>query len=322
MVDGLIAPYIAQSFSPARWLDLNLGLRLDHDTRFGDKLSPRSAVGITPWVGGRLKLIYAEAFRGPSAYEFTYSDPNSQTAARDLGPETVRSIEGSIEQRFGKHRLLFGLFRSWWSGLVGYAALSEEEIAAAVARGELAPGVGEASRYINTARIDNYGLNAGYEGAALEGRLRFGLNVTAANTRLDNRDGSGSLPLVVAPQTFGNARVAYDLAAPAARLGMALRFMDRRPASRAYDGGFEQFPSAPPVLALRLTLSGAVAPLPGLSYRLGGEYSFAKVDAYMIGAATYANDNVTQPELAPVRRAQLFFGLEYAFEPAEPDAAH
>jgi outer membrane receptor for ferrienterochelin and colicins len=322
LVDGLIAPYVAQSFSPTRWLDVNLGLRLDHDTRFGDKLSPRSAVGITPWAGGRLKLIYAEAFRGPSAYEVTYSDPNSQVLAHGLGPETVRSIEGSVEQRFGKHRLLFGLFRSWWSGLVGWEVLSEEEIAAAVAGGELAPGVSDASRYINLGRIDNYGLNAGYDGAALAGRLRFGLNWSAANTRVDSGDGSGSSVLVVAPQTFGNARVAYDLAAPGVRLGMALRFMERRPASRAYDGGFSPVPSAPPLLAVRLTLSGAVAPVPGLSYRAGGEYSFAKVEPYPIGANTYANDNVTRAELAPVRRVQLFLGLEYALEPAEPDAGH
>jgi hypothetical protein len=311
--DGLLAPYVAQSFSPAPWLDVNLGLRLDHDTRFGEKLSPRSALGVTPWGGGRLKLIYAEAFRGPSAYELTYRDPNSQVSALGLGPETVRSVEGSFEQRFGKHRLLFGLFRSWWSGLVGSTTLGQEELAAAIARGELSATVIEAYRRSNFGRIDNYGLNAAYEGAAAQGRLRFGLNVTAANTRADAGDGSGPQVLQVAPQTFGNARLSYDLAAPWPTLAAALRFTDRRLASRVYDGGFSPPPSAPALVALRLAVTGVVATLPGLSYRVGGEYSFAKVEPYVIGPSQYASDTVTRAELAPTRRVQAFVGLEYAF---------
>jgi hypothetical protein len=114
-------------------LDLNLGVRLDHDTRFGSALSPRTALGITPWSGARLKLIYAQAFRAPSAYELSYSDPSSQVAVDALDPESVRSIETSIEQRFGRNRVLFGVFRSVWSGMVGALALTDAELAQAVA---------------------------------------------------------------------------------------------------------------------------------------------------------------------------------------------
>ena len=314
--DGLVAPYVAQSFSPASWLDLNLGLRLDHDTRFGNKLSPRSALGVTPWGGGRLKLIYAEAFRAPSPYEITYGDPNSELPATGLGPESVRSVEGSVEQRFGSHRLLFGLFRSWWSGMVGTEALSPEEIEAGVARGDLVAGVTDVARYSNVERIDNYGLNAAYDGAALDGRLRFGLNVTAATSRVDAGDGSSSQVLAVAPQTFGNARASYEIAPAWPTVAAALRFSDRRLANRAYDGGFSPTPSAPPLLALRLAASGTLSSLPGLGYRVGAEYSFAKVEPYVIGAAQYANDNVTQAELAPIPRLGGFIGLEYSFEAA------
>jgi outer membrane receptor protein involved in Fe transport len=312
--DGLVAPYLAQTFSPCSWLDLNLGLRFDHDTRFGNQLSPRSALGVTPWDSGRLKLIYAQAFRGPSAYEITYGEPNSQIPAYGLGPESVRSIEGSIEQRFGSHRLLFGVFRSWWRGLVGSVELDAEEIDAAIAAGQLTPGISEAYRRSNLGRIHNYGLNAAYDGAELAGRLHFGLGVTATSTRVDAGDGSGSQVLPVAPQTFGNARLSYQLTPTGPTLASALRFSDRRLASRAYDGGFYPMPSAAPLLALRFAASGAVSPVPGLSYRVGAEYSFAKVEPYVIGAIQYANDNVTQAELAPTRRLQGFIGLEYAFE--------
>jgi outer membrane receptor for ferrienterochelin and colicins len=312
--DGLLAPYVAQAFSPTSWLDLNLGVRLDDDTRFGEKFSPRTAIGVAPWDGGRLKLIYAEAFRGPSAYELGYSDPNSQIPAPELGPETVRSVEGSFEQRFGKHRLLFGLFASRWNGLVNYATLSQDEIDAGIAAGHLTPGLESAARYANSDTVRNYGMNAAYEGATLGGRLRFGLNITAATTSIDFADGAGAREVTVAPQTFGNARTSYELGGGLPTVALAFRFTDRRLADRAYDGGFARAPSAPPMLAARAALTGELPPLPNLSYRVGAEYSFTAVEPYVIGATTYAVDETTRAELAPTRRAQGFIGLEYAFD--------
>jgi outer membrane receptor protein involved in Fe transport len=314
LTDGIIAAYAAQAFSPTNFLDVNLGLRLDHDTRAGDSLSPRLALGAAPWSGGRWKLIYAEAFRAPSGYEVTYSDPGSQVAAPELEPETVRSIEASIEQRFGKHRVMFGVFRSWWNDMVGYATLTEEELDAGVARGELSPGLEEAYRRTNIARIDNYGFNAGYEGAAVDGRLRFGLNYTVARTTEDAGDGTGRQPQRVSPQAFGNARVSYDLSDSLPTLGAAVRFNDRQLIDRFYDGGFTSPQTAPPAAAVKLTVSGRMPALEKLSYRLGAEYSFSRSEPYVIGPALYAIDETSRPELAPVRRAQVFLGLEYAFE--------
>jgi outer membrane receptor protein involved in Fe transport len=312
--DGLIAPYAAQTLSPTSWLDFNLGLRVDDDSRFGTKLSPRTALGLSPWRGGRVKLIYAEAFRGPSAYELSYADPNSQIAAPALGPETVHSAEGSIEQRFGKHRVLFGVFRSNWSQLVGTLELTQPELDAAIARGELSPDATVAYRYANTVSVNNYGMNAAYEGAAVAGRLRFGLNFTSAITRIDPGDGSGSQVPPVAPRVFCNARVSYDLGGKLPTLALASRFSGRRLADRFYDGGFTPPPSAPPSLALRGAVSGAFPAVAGLTYRAGFDYSFARVEPYVIGAAVYANDTVGRAELAPTRRVQAFLGFEYAFE--------
>ena len=312
--DGLLAPYIAQTLSPARFLDVNLGLRLDHDTRFGDKLSPRTAVGATPWDGGRVKLIYAEAFRGPSAYELTYSDPNSQVTAPNLGPETVRSLEGSFEQRFGKHRIVVGIFRSWWRDMVDAAAVSSSELDAGVASGELTPGLAEASQYKNVARVDNVGMNAGYDGAAAGGRLRFGANATVARTTVDEGDGSGGRPMTVAPRAFGNARASYELGENLPTIGLAVRVQGRRLADGYYEGGFSAPPSAPPLVSTRLALIGPFAPVPGLSYRVGGEYSFVSTEPYIVGALLYAQDQTSRAELAPTRRAQVFVGLDYAFE--------
>lgn len=314
LTDGIIAAYAAQAFSPTNFLDVNLGLRLDHDTRAGDSLSPRLAVGAAPWNGGRWKLIYAEAFRAPSGYEMTYSDPASQVAAPDLQPETVRSIEASMEQRFGKHRILFGVFRSWWNDMVGTVTLADPELEAAIARGELSPAVGEGYRRSNIARIDNYGFNAGYDGAAVDGRLRFGLNYTAARTLENAGDGTGARPQHVAPQAFGNARISYDLSGSLPTLGAAARFHDRQLSMQFYDGGFSVPPTAPGAVALKFTVSGRMPAHAKLSYRLGAEYSFAQREPYAIGPMLYAVDETSRAELAPVRRAQIFLGLEYAFE--------
>jgi outer membrane receptor for ferrienterochelin and colicins len=309
--DAALAVYAQQSLSPTAWLDLNVGARFDYDERSGSALSPRSAVGITPWDGGRLKLIYSEAFRAPSAYEIGYADYTTQIPSGGLDAETVRSAEASIEHRFGAHRLLLGGFRSWWDDMVAYDLLDADQLSRAQAAGLLDPSITEAYEYTNIARIDNYGYNAAFEGSHLERRLRYGLNVTQAFSRQDPRDGSDPQRLTVGPALFGNARVSYEFREPWPTLGLAAQYQRRRLADRAFDGGFAETPSAPAHVELKLTASGAVSPVPGLRYRVGGNYAFSRVSPYVIGPWQFAVDETTPYELAPLRRMQLFIGLEY-----------
>jgi outer membrane receptor for ferrienterochelin and colicins len=306
--------YAEQHMSPLRWLDVNAGLRFDYDQRVtGGALSPRSAVGITPWDQGRLKLIYSQAFRAPSAYEIEYANPVYQIKPTDLSAETVRSIEGSLEQRFGSQRILVGAFRSWWRDMVALSTLSAQELSTALADGRLDSGTTEAYQYRNLAKIQNYGINAAFEGSLLGERLRYGLNLTYAVSRVDEGDGSPH-ELTVGPSLFGNARVAYDLGSPLPTLGVALQYLGRRPADRAFDGGFARTPYADPHVETRLTASGTAPFLAGLSYRLIGDYAFAREAPYVIGPNQNATDDSTPYELAPVRRMQLFLELEYQFE--------
>jgi outer membrane receptor for ferrienterochelin and colicins len=309
--DAALAVYVQQSVSPTAWLDLNVGARFDYDERSGSALSPRSAVGITPWDGGRLKLIYSEAFRAPSAYEIGYADYTTQIPSGGLDAETVHSIEASIEHRFGAHRLLLGGFRSWWDDMVAYDLLDEDRLARAQAAGLLDPTITEAYEYTNIARIDNYGYNAAFEGSHFERRLRYGLNVTQAYSRQDPRDGSDPQRLTVGPALFGNARVSYEFREPWPTLGLAASYQRRRLADRALDGGFAEVPTAPAHVELKLTASGDISPVPGLRYRVGGNYSFSRVSPYVIGPWQFAVDEATPYELAPLRRMQLFIGLEY-----------
>jgi outer membrane receptor for ferrienterochelin and colicins len=309
--DSAVAVYAQQSASPTRWLDLNLGARFDYDQRSGSALSPRSAIGITPWVGGRLKLIYSEAFRAPSAYELGYADYTTQVSPEQLSAETVRSVEGSFEQRVGAHRIMFGVFRSRWVDMVGYQLLDEAQLGAAQAAGRLDPSISEAYVYENIARIENYGLNAALEGSFLVHRLRYGLNLTEAFTRQDPRDGSDPQHLTVGPSLFGNARVSYEFQEPLPTLALAAQYQSRRLSDRALDGGFATTPTAPPHGELKMTVTGQISALPGLTYRTGLNYAFSRVSPYVIGPWQYAVDETTPYELAPLRRLQVFVGVEY-----------
>lgn len=312
-LDALLAPYLQASWAPTGWLDANAGLRLDYDTRFGSKLSPRVALGVTPWANGRIKAIYAEAFRGPTAYELNYADRTDQVAAPGLSAETVRSFELSFEQRFGAQRLFFGVFRSSWQDMVSYRLLGEDELQAQIAGGALDNGATAAYQYANTGSLTSYGYNAAYEGT-FASKLHLGLNLTSSISRIDLGDGSGEHALTVSPAFFGNARASYELGGNLPTPALAVYYLARRPADRAFDGGFAVAPYAPPDLALRFTLSGLVPGLAALSYRLSVNYDGAARGPYVVGPNQYAVDATTQPALSPQRRLSGFAGLEYTFQ--------
>ncbi len=312
--DGAVGVYLEQSLSPARGLALDAGVRGDIDQRFGSKASPRGALVVEPWRGTTWKAIYSEAFRAPSAYERGYADPSSQIPAPNLGPESERSLEASIEQHVGTQRVLFGAFRSWWHDMVQYAILDDAELARAIARGELLDGTEEAYQYRNLASIDNWGLNAAWEGTTAARRLRYGLNVTSAFTRVDYGDGGDPLPPTVGPQLFGNARAAWDFGERRPTLALAGFLLGRRPADRAFDGGFSPQPFTPPHVELRATLSGELPGIRSVSYRLATGYAFAKSGPYVVGTNHYA-PGPGPAELSPVNRLYGFLTLEWNLLP-------
>jgi outer membrane receptor protein involved in Fe transport len=303
--------FTENTFHPTSWLYFNGGARLDVDERFGTKVSPRAALAVVPWKDGTLKAIYSEAFRGPNSFEASYADPGFQVAAQNLRPESVRSVEGSLEQRFGGHRALLSFFRSWWSDMVVLEQLTAAELDAAKAAGQLAAGTGNATQYRNAGSIDNYGFGVTLEGSAAARRLHYGFNLTGAYARRSFTDGRPSQPLPVAPQVFGNARLAYDLPRGLPTVALAAQFLGARPADRAFDGGFTPTPYAPPQLLLRATVSGAMPRVPGLSYRLGAQYSFADRSAYVAGPIQAATPLRSWAELAPVDRFRANVGLSY-----------
>jgi iron complex outermembrane receptor protein len=79
------------------------GVRYDNYSSFGGKASPRVAMVYRPQSSTAVKVMYGEAFRAPSTYELDYHDGGeSQKANPNLEPETMRSVEFSVQQGFGE----------------------------------------------------------------------------------------------------------------------------------------------------------------------------------------------------------------------------
>ena len=300
-----LGAYLQNTYWPVDFLGINLGARWDGDSRFGSALSPRAALTLLPWNRATLKLMYAEAFRAPAAWDVYYTDPRSQIAGgRGLQAEGVRSVETSFEQRWGTQRLFAGAFHSWWQQLVRLEDLDDDELAAAIASGELLPDTPAGAQLRNVSSIRSYGFNLGYDGS-LAGALRYGLSLTHAVTRV-SEPGAGSDILPVAAPTVGNARISYTLPGLLPTAALAARYASRRP-SDEYATDYERF--TPAQLQLRLTLSGEL-PLPGLSYRLTADYSTSALGPYAVGPIPA--EDASRP-LIPMDRFRTGVGLQYDF---------
>ena len=92
---------------------------------------------------------------------------------------------------------------------------------------------------------------------------------------------------------FGNARVSYDFGERYPVIGLAAHYAGKRPAARAFEKYFTPPPYVGPQVELRLTISGPVPVLPGLSYRASLDYAFADKAPYIVGRPV---DNHNDPD--------------------------
>ncbi|HEY6556715.1 MAG TPA: TonB-dependent receptor [Polyangiaceae bacterium] len=307
----LLSPYLEQTWNPTRWLAMSGGARLDVDPRFSPIVSPRLAVSVKPFEKTTVKGVYSQGFRAP-AWAETETVERKQMPSAELAPEFVRSVEGSIEQRFGANRVMFGVFRSWWDDLVEQHILSQGEIDAARSAGEWSLAQGGAVRYQNISELTNYGYNASLRGSLSEGQLSYGLNGTAAYTR--SRHGSEKRVLPVAPQVFGNGFAAYTFSEQLPTPALAVQYVGERLIDRAYEVEWRDPRYVSGFVRVRATLSGAVPGVPGLDYRLSATYSTASEGPYVVGLRPYSRNTGPQPVYGnPTDTVSAFFGLSYHF---------
>jgi outer membrane receptor for ferrienterochelin and colicins len=305
-----VGVYLQQTLRPVDPVGLNAGVRLDLDDRYGAHVSPRGAANFATWKGAAFKVIYAEAFRAPTAFERYYADPTSQVAPDDLLPEIVRGVETSFEQRFGAQRLEIGGFASFWEDLVLTEDLSDEEVADAIARGQLEDGVEFAQQTRNAGSIDSFGFTARFDGSAAKGKLRYAASLTRARSRRTDPLTAAPVELGAASQLFGNARVSYDFSDGAPVLALASRFSGPRPSNDEDSGGTTA--EAPGQLELRATVSGTFPGVSVLTYRLTGSHAFHDRYPYSVGPA-FRDDGTS--ELAPVDQTKIAIGLGVDLDP-------
>jgi outer membrane cobalamin receptor len=258
------ALFVQQLYSPLRWLTLNAGARLDIDSVFGARLSPRAAVVVMPSEGASLRASYAEAFRGPTALEMNQGDSTYVIPPSSLGPEVVRTAELEWQQRVGWMSLSLRAFAAFYENLIDSRSATEAEVARALDRGELASTADP--EWIVTS--DNVNRVRSYGGSATL-QLRPLTGLTLAGSTTVSRSSTPGPTLTLWPTSFGNARVAYEFHKGGPTLGLSALFAIRR---RAFSDVTEDVallrnPYAKNEVDLRLTVSSPVRALSGLSMR-------------------------------------------------------
>jgi outer membrane receptor for ferrienterochelin and colicins len=283
-----VAVYVQQRARLLSTLQLNVGARLDLQSVFLPRLSPRAAlVWTAPW-GARVKAVINSAFRSPSGFERFAQYPPFQVRNPGLQPEGVLTGELGYEQRVGRHRVMVVGFVSHFSDMVRYLP----------AFGDASSGV---SWYENQGSLLNVGGHALVEGSF--GKLSYAATFTGAVNQSDQ-------PLVASPGWFGNARVSWQGAL--ARLSLASTFSGERLISAAATTGLdadgnelswdEARRSVGPQLELRATIDGNVPAVPNLWLRAVVGGSVTPFSAYVAGPQQAPSPGATTPALLPNSR--------------------
>ncbi len=84
---------------PLPWLGFTGGVRFDRNSVLESRLSPRAALFIADPENYGLKLLYAEGFRSPSAFEYKFADGVDFSANPNIRAETIRSYEAVVWAR-------------------------------------------------------------------------------------------------------------------------------------------------------------------------------------------------------------------------------
>jgi len=185
------ALYAQDEFAISHKLTLSAGLRYDHYSDFAGTTNPRLGLIYHLFHPTTLKLLYGTAFRAPEPFEVQpdygpFFDDNLQ-----LKPETIRSVEGIVEQAVGQHFTLSGsVFRNWINGLISL---------------ETNPGDGQ-SVYQNSGRVDATGVEV-----ELDGRLASSLVGGASYSYTDAEQPGNQQVIANSPRHLGKLNLSLPI---------------------------------------------------------------------------------------------------------------
>jgi outer membrane receptor for ferrienterochelin and colicins len=113
------AVYAQDEFAITSKLALSAGLRYDHYSDFGGTVNPRLGLIYHVHPSTTVKVLYGTAFRAPEPFEFDTDFGSFYEANPELRPETIRSVEGVLEQGIGEHfRVSASVFQNWIGNLI------------------------------------------------------------------------------------------------------------------------------------------------------------------------------------------------------------
>ncbi len=93
---GIEGVYTEVDGQPTPWLGFTGGVRFDDNSVIQKNVSPRVALFVSKPEKYGLKLLYAEGFRNPSAYEAFFFDNVSFAQPVNLGAEKIQSFESVL----------------------------------------------------------------------------------------------------------------------------------------------------------------------------------------------------------------------------------
>ena len=303
--NGLLGAFFAQQvWKPLGWLTLNLGARLDADSDFGARVSPRVAAIFKPAEGTAVRASYAEAFRGPTPYELDDFDPTYRLTPTKLSPEIARAAELEWQQRLAWVTFSLRGFASFYENFIDARLPTQQEFDAALPRLSSTAAIEFSNVNDNLATIRAYGGSTSVtlrsaRGLALAGTFNY------AHSR---RDGER---MVIMPAWFGNMRASYQPKRDGVALALATRYAGARRVAADLDITDLRVAEQ---LDLRGTISGPLF-LPRLRFRVAIGYA---VNPWNPHAITVPDAEVgeTRARYHPaVNRLFGFFGLEYAIDP-------
>jgi outer membrane receptor for ferrienterochelin and colicins len=187
----ILALYGQDEFAIVHNLTLSAGLRYDHYSDFGGTTNPRLGLIYHLFHPTTLKLLYGTAFRAPEPFERTPDFGPFYDNNPGLKPETIRSVEGVVEQGLGQHFTLSGsVFRDWIDHLISLEP-------------DLSDGL---SVYQNSGKA----LATGVE-VELDGHLGSGIKGSASYSFVDAESPITHQILTNSPQHLGKLNVSYPV---------------------------------------------------------------------------------------------------------------
>ncbi len=185
----VVGAYADAHFDLTHWVSLTAGLRWDHYDSFGSTVNPRTALTFKPAENTTLKLLYGEAFRAPNIYQLDYTSFRQRTNPA-LGPETIRTYEGVLEQYFLTH----------WRGTV---SIFRNEISSLI---DLTP---DQFGFVSFTNARDASVNGGE--AEIEGKWDNGFLIRASYTHQEAESQPDGLPLVNSPDDMFKTQLSVPL---------------------------------------------------------------------------------------------------------------